>query len=102
LRENVAVKPLDWTRTARRQYLAQLDWIAQYNLTAALSIQQKVEHSLQLVQEQPDLGTPDQKGRRRYPVPRTPLLFYYRVTPNRIHILRVMRQEQDYPFANKR
>lgn len=96
------MKPLDWTRTARRQYLAQLDWIARYNLTAALAVQRKVEHSLELLRSQPALGTPDAKGRRRYPVPRTPILFYYRIAPTAIHILRVMRQEQGYPFTLKR
>jgi plasmid stabilization system protein ParE len=67
-----AKKRLDWTQTARHQYLDQLAWIAERNPVAAHGVQRRIEHSLDLIQTDPALGTPDKKKRRRHPVPHTP------------------------------
>src|SRR5713101_2699473 len=67
-----AKKRLDWTQTARRQYLDHLGWIAARNPIAAENVQNRIEHSLELIQSDPAIGTPDKKKRRRHPVPHTP------------------------------
>ena len=90
-----AKKRLEWTRTAQRQYLEQIAWIAQQNPAAAQNVQRRIEHSLDLIQANPGIGTPDRKQRRRHPVPRTPFTLYYRVKRSSIHILRVLHQRQD-------
>jgi len=90
-----AKRRLDWTQTAQRQYLDHLGWIAERNLIAAQGIQRRIEHSLDLIQTDPAIGTPDKKKRRRHPVPRTPFTIYYRIKRSSIQILRVLRQRQE-------
>jgi plasmid stabilization system protein ParE len=90
-----AKRRLDWTQTARRQYLDQLAWIAERNLIAAQGVQRHIEHSLDLIQSDPAIGTPDKKKRRRHPVPRTPFTIYYRIKRSSIQVLRVLHQRQD-------
>ena len=92
-----AGKPLDWTRAARREYLAQLGWIAAENPFAAELVRQRIEHSLDLIRQQPALGTPDRRQRRRHPVPRTPFTLYYRETAHSIQILRILHHAQSSP-----
>lgn len=92
-----AGKPLDWTGTARREYLAQLGWIAAENPLAAELVRQRIEHSLDLIRLQPGLGTPDQRQRRRHSVPRTPFTLYYRETAHSIQILRILHHAQYSP-----
>lgn len=89
-----AGKPLDWTRAARREYLAQLGWIAAENPLAAELVRQRIEHSLDLIRLQPGLGTPDQRQRRRHSVPRTPFTVYYRETARSIQVLRILHHAQ--------
>ena len=86
---------LDWTKTAQRQYLEQLAWIAERNAVAASAAQRRIEHSLELIQSHPGIGTPDKRKRRRHPVPRTPFTLYYRVKRSSIQILRVLHQRQN-------
>jgi plasmid stabilization system protein ParE len=90
-----AKRRLDWTQTARRQYLDQLAWIAERNPTAAQGVQRRIEHSLDLIQTDAALGTPDKKKRRRHPVPRTPFTIYYRIKRSSIQVLRVLHDRQD-------
>lgn len=90
-----AKRRLDWTQIARRQYLGQLAWITERNPTAAQGLQRRVEHSLDLIQTDPALGTPDKEKRRRHPVPHTPFTIYYRIKRSGIQILRVLHHRQD-------
>ena len=93
-----AGKPLDWTRTARREYLAQLGWIAAENPLAAELVRKRIEHSLDLIRQQPGIGTPDQRQRRRHSVPRTPFTLYYRETARSIQVLRILHHAQSSPY----
>ena len=90
-----AKKRLDWTQTARHQYLDQLGWIAERNPVAAENVQSRIEHSLELIRSDPALGTPDKKKRRRHAVPHTPFTVYYRIKQSSIQVLRVLHQRQD-------
>lgn len=74
--------------------MAQLAWIAAESPIAAELVRQRIEHSLDLIRLQPGLGTPDQRQRRRHPVPRTPFTIYYRETVRSIQILRILHQAQ--------
>ena len=96
-----AGKPLDWTRTARREYLAQLGWIAAESPLAAELIRQRIEHTLSLIRQQPGIGTPDQRQRRRHAIPRTPFTVYYRETTHSIQILRILHQAQSPPYRHR-
>ncbi len=90
-----AKKRLDWTQTARRQYLDHLGWIAARNPIAAENVQNRIEHSLELIQSDPAIGTPDKKKRRRHPVPHTPFTVYYRIKRSVVQVLRILHQRQD-------
>jgi len=57
-----AKRRLDWTQTARRQYLDQLAWIAERNPTAAQGVQRRIEHSIDLIQTDAALDAGQEKA----------------------------------------
>ncbi len=86
----------EWAPSARRAYLRSIDYIATEDLRTARLVAERVAHSLELIETNPDMGTPIQGSRaRRYPVPRTGHGFNYRVTAGAIKIVRWYRQSQN-------
>ncbi len=94
-----APKPHKWTLVAERQFLEKLDWIARENPAAAAKLYERVYRSISILETHPEIGTPDHKGRRRYPVPQTPFVMFYRIKSRAVIIGRFLRQEQDDPFT---
>ena len=90
-----APKPHKWTRVAERQFLEKLAWIARENLNAAGKLYDRVFKSIEILETHPEIGTPDGKGRRRYAVPQTPFVMFYRIKSRTVIISRFLRQEQD-------
>ena len=69
-----------WSTQARRQYLATLSHIAGEDPLSADLIAKRVEKSLQLLRDFPDMGIPAPLvGVRSYPVPKTGHSFDYRL-----------------------
>ena len=90
-----APKPHKWTLVAERQFLGKLDWIAKENSVAAAKLYDRVFRSISILEIHLEIGTPDHKGRRRYPIPQTPFVMFYRIKSRRLIIVRFLRQEQD-------
>ena len=90
-----APKPHKWTLVAERQFLEKLAWIARENPPAAIKLYDRVFESIAILETHPEIGTPDRKGRRRYPIPRTPFVMFYRIKSRAVIIARFLRQEQD-------
>ncbi len=82
--------------SARRAYLRSLEYIANEDANTARLVAERVAHSLELIETNPQMGTPAQGGRvRRYPVPRAGHGFDYRESVGGIKILRWYRQAQN-------
>ena len=94
-----APKPHRWTLVAERQFLEKLAWIARENPPAAIKLYDRVFESIAILETHPEIGTPDHKGRRRYPIPRTPFVMFYRIKSSAVIIARFLRQEQDDRLA---
>jgi plasmid stabilization system protein ParE len=94
-----APKPHKWTLVAERQFLEKLAWIARENAPAASKLYERVFESIARLEHYPEIGTPDRKGRRRYPIPQTPFVMFYRVRSRVVIIARFLRQEQDERLA---
>ena len=70
-------------------------WIARENPPAAIKLYDRVFQSIAILETHPEIGTPDRKGRRRYQIPRTPFVMFYRIKSRAVIIGRFLRQEQD-------
>jgi len=89
---------LEWARPARAAYEASLMRIAEEDVEAAALVEKRVARSLGLLVLQPAMGTPSVvAGRRVYPIPNTGHSVNYRVTKDKILILRWYRQRQNVP-----
>lgn len=82
-----------WSAQARKQYLASLSYIANEDPLSAELVHKRVEKSLKLLLDFPDIGTPAPvAGVRTYPVPKTGHGFDYRVVRDQVRIQRWYRQ----------
>ena len=87
-----------WSAQSRNQYLVRLVLIAKEDPFTADAVHKRVEKSLQLLCEFPDMGTPaPMVGVRSYPIPKTGHCFDYRVVREEIRIQRWYRQRQSTP-----
>jgi plasmid stabilization system protein ParE len=85
-----------WSAQARRQYLATLSHIAGEDPVSADLVVKRVEKSLQLLGDFPDMGTPAPLvGVRSYPVPKTGHSIDYRLVKDELRIQRWYRQRQN-------
>ena len=84
-----------WSAQARNQYLASLQRIANEDPMTADLVQKRVEKSLQLLCDFPDMGTSAPlPGVPSCPVPKTGHSLDYRVVQDQIRIQRWYRQRQ--------
>ena len=84
-----------WSHQASRQYLESLRHIASEDWHTAQLMELRVEKSLKLLMQFPNLGSlAAVAGVRAYPVPRTGHSFDYRVVRHEIRIQRWYRQRQ--------
>lgn len=90
-------RPLEWSQLAERDYLSALAYLAEVAGEAiALKIVERTEKALRLIARQPDIGTPGRRaGTREYPMAHTGHTLIYRVTAQRILIIRYWHQRRD-------
>lgn len=91
---------LRWLKQALRNLKEEADYIAQDNPRAAAQIVIRIEDSVALLIDHPDLGRVGRvPGTRELVVPDTPYLVPYRVRGKRIDILRVFHGRRRWPSA---
>lgn len=89
-------KQLKFSAKAAREYLEALEYIAQENPQNAALVQQRIEHSVALLLENPGMGTPATARTRKHPVPGTPYTLYYRETSDALIIGHVTHQSRKH------
>ena len=84
-----------WSAQARSQLIATLTYIAKDDPPTAALVLKRVDKSLRLLADAPDMGVPAAvSGVRTYAVPKTDHSFDYRTTRQEIRIQRWYRQRQ--------
>jgi toxin ParE1/3/4 len=87
-----------WTLSADSDREKAIDYIAQDNLTAALSQLDEIEAQTDRLGEYPKLGRPGRiKGTRELVVNRTPFIVVYRIHGEMVQILRMLHGAQQWP-----
>ncbi|MFZ6690105.1 type II toxin-antitoxin system RelE/ParE family toxin [Undibacterium sp. SXout11W] len=87
-----------WLPSARMTRDAQLDYIAQESLTAAINQDAEIEKQVDRLLQYPEKGRPGRiKTTRELVIGRTPFIVAYRVKDERIEILRVLHGAQQWP-----
>jgi plasmid stabilization system protein ParE len=83
---------------AEQEYLKALAFIAaDGGARNATLVMQRIERAEAVLVSQPDIGTPGRRtGTREYPVARTGHTLIYRLTADRIQILRFLHQRLHY------
>ena len=89
---------LVWLQRAIQDRDAQLDYIAQDHLMAAVSQGDRIAEQIEILQQHPQMGRPGRKqGTRELVISRTPFIVVYRVKGKRIKLLRVLHGAQQWP-----
>lgn len=89
-----------WLKRALRNLKEEADYIAQDDPQAAMRVVLKIEESVALLVDQPELGRAGRvPGTRELVVPDTPYLVPYRVRSQRIDILRVFHGPRRWPSS---
>ena len=89
---------LVWLPSASMTRDAQLDYIAQESLTAAINQDAEIEKQVDRLLQYPEMGRPGRiKTTRELVIGRTPFIVAYRVKDERIEILRVLHGAQQWP-----
>lgn len=87
-----------WTRTALRNLVAEAEYIARDNPTAAGNMLARIKNAVTLLAEQPSMG---RAGRvpetRELIIPETPNIIPYRIHEGQIEILRVFHAARKWP-----
>ena len=93
---------LVWLQRAIQDRDAQLDYIAQDNLMAAVSQGDRIAEQIEILQQHPQMGRPGRKqGTRELVISRTPFIVIYRIKGKRIELLRVLHGAQQWPKETK-
>lgn len=91
---------LEWLPKANTTRFAQLDYIAQHNAKAAISMDEQIEKQTEQLLHYPEMGRPGRKkGTRELVIAGTPFIAIYRVKPRagRIELLCVLHGARQYP-----
>jgi len=89
-----------WLKTAARNRLEQLAYVAQDNPAAAVKLDEEIERHTDMLSEYPLMGREGRvKGTRELVVGRTPFIAVYRVKRKRIEILRLLHGAQQWPLV---
>jgi toxin ParE1/3/4 len=89
---------LVWLPSASMTRDAQLDYIAQESLTAAINQDAEIEKQVDMLLQYPEMGRPGRiKTTHELVIGRTPFIVAYRVKDDRIEILRVLHGAQQWP-----
>lgn len=88
-----------WLKTADRNRLEQLAYIAQDNPTAAIRVDEEIERQTDLLSQFPLMGREGRvEGTRELVIGRTPFIAVYRIRRKRIEILRLLHGSQKWPM----
>lgn len=89
---------LVWLPSAQVTRDAQLDYIAEDSLLAAIDQDEEIESQVDMLLDHPNMGRPGRvKTTRELVISRTSLIAAYRVKGERIEILRVLHGAQQWP-----
>ena len=91
---------IEWLPRAISNRDAQLDFIAQDNVSAAIEQGDRIAHQVDQLAANPELGRGGRKqGTRELVISRTPFIAVYRVRPKakRIEVLRLLHSSQQWP-----
>ncbi len=92
-----------WLKSAIAMRLAQLDYIAADNPTAAIELDQRIDQQIDRLADHPRMGRAGRvRGTREMIITRTPFIAIYRIKANRIEILRILHGAQQWPQPAKR
>lgn len=84
-----------WSVQARNQFIATLTYIAKEDPLSAELVHQRMEKSLKLLSDSPEMGVQaPTAGVRTYAVPKTGHSFDYRLVRDQIRVQRWYRQRQ--------
>ncbi len=88
-----------WSPRAIRHLVALRDHIAQDSEQNAALVAQRILHSVELLQTQPDMGRPGRVvGTRELVVPKTPYIIPYRVRRESLELIAVFHGHQKWPL----
>ena len=91
---------LVWLKRAINDRDAQLDYIAQDNLLAAVSQGDRIDAQVDILSQHPQMGRPGRKpGTRELVISHTPFIVVYRIKSQRIELLRLLHGAQMWPKA---
>ena len=89
---------LKWSNRARLQYIEQISYIGDRNLSAALKIKEKIKTATDKLLIHPEIG---KKGRceetRELVASGTPVIIVYTIVRQEIFIVSILHTTQDYP-----
>ena len=82
---------LHWTESALKDKDSHVDYIAQDNLRAAISVGDEIERQVELLAEHSKLGRVGRvKGTRELVIQGTPYIAAYKISGDCIYILRIL------------
>jgi toxin ParE1/3/4 len=89
---------VEWTALAKQDKAGQIDYIAQDNPLAAVSVGDEIELQVEMLADQPKLGRPGRvNGTRELVIVRTPYIVTYRIKGDAVQVLRVLHGAQKWP-----
>ena len=89
---------LKWSSLARLQYIEQISYIADRNLSAALKIKEKIRTATGKLLIHPEIGKKGRcEGTRELVVSGTPVIIVYTVVRQEIFIASILHEAQNYP-----
>jgi len=89
---------LKWSNVARLQYIEQISYIGDRNLSAALKIKEKIKEAADKIMTHPKIGREGRcDGTRELVVPGTPIIIVYTIGQMEIFIANILHTAQDYP-----
>jgi toxin ParE1/3/4 len=89
-----------WLPQAIKSRDAQLDYIAQANISAAIEQGDRIEHTTKLFATNPEIGRAGRKqGTREFVIPSTSFILVYRIRSKaeRLEILRILHGAEQWP-----
>ncbi|UVO52915.1 type II toxin-antitoxin system RelE/ParE family toxin [Sphingomonas sp. SUN039] len=88
---------LVWEPLATEQLSAIIEYIAQHNFPAAERLERQIHAKVELACHVPGMGRPGRVSETREIVAHPNYLVIYRVTDERLYVIRVLHSRQQYP-----
>ncbi len=89
---------IEWLPEAERNLTAQLEWIAEHNVWAAIDMGDGIHAAVSRLAEHPAMARPGRvAGTRELVVVGTPYIVVYRIEASAVVILRVLHGAQRWP-----